>query len=416
MRNIFDQYDQLENKLTHALVCSLNEDKSLLKPFLQWLGVKDMPTLKEIGITEQNLPGDWLESSSISEDQGLPDACIYDKNEWAVIVESKIQSPISKNQLERHIKSMARKGYPRPYLVLFSVDKPTEAEQKIIHCHKEWKDIYAWFASQANKSVWAKHFSEYVEIFEAKSIESEYEIRGTLTMFNGFHFDKENPYTYNEGKRLIRLIRDEFRENKKLFKELALDCNTGAGRKAITKGHDGTVWGYFPLKINAGKTFTEHPHATFEIQPTESSVAITIPNSLKRNTKKCLKEIEIDNFKNVIGQIIKNLAPVYQKVPSCNSMLYLIQRHYPSQRSNPIQDGFIEIDLRSIVDVKHKSIKYQPMWLEAIYQILINKRANIQFGMAISFPHTEEKMQTKEAVIIMADTWIALKEFLEVFI
>ena len=35
MRNIFDQYSQPENKLTHSLVSCLYEDKHLLNSFLK---------------------------------------------------------------------------------------------------------------------------------------------------------------------------------------------------------------------------------------------------------------------------------------------------------------------------------------------------------------------------------------------
>ena len=38
MRNIFDQYSQLKNKLPHVLGCDLSPDRSLLRTILDWLG------------------------------------------------------------------------------------------------------------------------------------------------------------------------------------------------------------------------------------------------------------------------------------------------------------------------------------------------------------------------------------------
>lgn len=35
MRNVFDQYDQPENRVTHALMSALHEDAKLLKAFLR---------------------------------------------------------------------------------------------------------------------------------------------------------------------------------------------------------------------------------------------------------------------------------------------------------------------------------------------------------------------------------------------
>lgn len=37
MRNLFDQFSQNENKLTHALVSALHEDRVLLKAFVRWV-------------------------------------------------------------------------------------------------------------------------------------------------------------------------------------------------------------------------------------------------------------------------------------------------------------------------------------------------------------------------------------------
>ena len=57
MRNIFDQYDQQENRLTHALICTLTNDKGLILPFLRWLKCKNIPPLKNIHIGQQQPPG-----------------------------------------------------------------------------------------------------------------------------------------------------------------------------------------------------------------------------------------------------------------------------------------------------------------------------------------------------------------------
>ncbi len=43
MRNVFDQYTQAENQLTHALACSLHEDQALLREFVRWLRGQEAP-------------------------------------------------------------------------------------------------------------------------------------------------------------------------------------------------------------------------------------------------------------------------------------------------------------------------------------------------------------------------------------
>ena len=77
MRNVFDQYTQPENKLTHALVCTLDNDRFLLRPFLRCAGADDVPQSSKLRITEQQVPGESV-SGDEGEDSGLPDACVFD--------------------------------------------------------------------------------------------------------------------------------------------------------------------------------------------------------------------------------------------------------------------------------------------------------------------------------------------------
>ena len=53
MRNVFDQYDQPENKLTHALFCALNNDRKLIVPFLRWLGIAEHPPASKLKVAQQ---------------------------------------------------------------------------------------------------------------------------------------------------------------------------------------------------------------------------------------------------------------------------------------------------------------------------------------------------------------------------
>jgi hypothetical protein len=92
MRNIFDQYSQPENRLTHALVSALAADRNLLMAFVKWITGQRPPT-RRLTIVEQNLPGEE-DANETDEASGssLPDAWIHDGESWAVIIESKIES------------------------------------------------------------------------------------------------------------------------------------------------------------------------------------------------------------------------------------------------------------------------------------------------------------------------------------
>ncbi len=77
MRNIFDQYEQPENRLTHALVTVLDQDRSLLSPFLKWLGIADSPKPQALRMTQQQVPGTVLDDADEVEQKGLPDAAVF---------------------------------------------------------------------------------------------------------------------------------------------------------------------------------------------------------------------------------------------------------------------------------------------------------------------------------------------------
>jgi len=80
MRNIFDQYTQPENRLTHALVSSIAHDQYLLREFLKWTTGHAFAKKETIYVIEQSLPDQLEESEDEAIRKGLPDACIYTEN------------------------------------------------------------------------------------------------------------------------------------------------------------------------------------------------------------------------------------------------------------------------------------------------------------------------------------------------
>ena len=114
IRNVFDQYDQPENKLTHSLMSCLNEDRELLKIFLNAFRPNfiDNKKIKKICVNEQTLPEEQIsDQEEIEVDEkkkGLPDGIIYDdgegvpdgiiyddKDRKCIIIESKIELKLS---------------------------------------------------------------------------------------------------------------------------------------------------------------------------------------------------------------------------------------------------------------------------------------------------------------------------------
>lgn len=409
LRNVFDQYDQAENKLTHALMSALHYDSKLIRPFLGFLKVNNIPPLKDINIGVQSLPGQD-QSSNHKKHDSVPDAYFCDNESWAVIIESKVQARILNNQLRRHQRKANNYGYDDNVVIVISVNPPKRRLSGVIYV--TWKSVYKWFVARIEKSSWARHFVNYMEIYESKMLAQDYNIKGTITMFSGFHFSKEVPYTYREGKRQIKVLGEEFRKNKRLIKGLGIDPE-GDGRPAITRGGDGAVWDFIPLKFAKGVAFTSYPHATFGIGSKVSIIAITVPHGIKGGFKNKLKNIGVDGFKDLLERVEKNLRRPVKKAPGTKPLVYVIQRHYKSQRSSPETDGRIEVDLRTLVDIPNSTMKHQPMWAEAMYSILINKKTNIQFGIEPRFPYTAKCMRSEKAIEVMIDAWIAMKPLIE---
>ena len=235
MRNLFDQYDQPENRLTHALFATLDRHRPYLRPFLRHLGVPDIPPVKSLRITEQQVPGmqevDAEELDARERDtRGLPDACVFTDEGWAVLFECKVQAPVKADQLRRHRKTAIRHGFDSPHVVVIAVEETTRTTAKGT-ITVTWRDVYRWFNKRAHEP-WARELVHYMRTFERKMLAKDYEIRGTITVFDGLRFNAENPYTYREGKRLIRLLGDQLRTRKELHK-IGVDPE-GEGRPAIT--------------------------------------------------------------------------------------------------------------------------------------------------------------------------------------
>jgi len=404
MRNLFDQYNQPENKLTHALVCALQEDPKLIRHFLHWLGARGIPLTRQIKIIQQQIPG--VPISGREEESGsLPDACFYDDAGWTVLIESKVQAGIGVKQLKRHVRTAQRCGYDKPQVILISVDSPKEALPKGT-LKIEWRKVYEWFHRYSARSNWARKFVDYMHVFESKMIAQDYQIRGTLTMFDGLHFDEENPYTYSEGKRLIRLLGDELQKHPRLRK-LGVDPK-GQRRPAITGSGQIEIWDFLPLTVSRNAAqFTHFPHLTLSLKPQTAIAAITVPNGVKGGFRTKLQEMGPKGFRELIADIEKRLRPLVRQT-NAKPVVYVVQRHFPSQRSRGVDDARLDADLRTLAGDSRGGVKKQPHWVDAIYNVLSDKRSNIQLGIQVHFGYECKELRSKKAVDLFVGCWIAM--------
>lgn len=410
MRNLFDQYFQPENRLTHALVCTLDADRALVRPFLEWAGARGIPPVRHLRITEQQVPGE-RGSGDEEEGRGLPDACIFSDDGWALLVEAKVQANVSSDQLRRHVATARRYGFENPFLLLISVDDPP-SRMPDRAAHRAWRDVYSWFRDRATASPWARTFTTYLEAFEARMIALDYSIRGTLTMFDGLRFDEDNPYMYREGKRLIRLLGDELQKRKDLRK-LGVDPR-GARRDAITGRSGKGVWDFLPLKAARGASnFTAFPHLTVSLRQDEAEAAITIPNGVRGGFRTRLRQVGEAGFLDLLTKIEKQVRPILRRSKGSKALVYALQRHFRSQRSGGETDARVEADLRTMLAGSRREAKYQPEWVRAIYEVATRKRSNVQMGFVIRFRYSCPILRSPAAVDLFAEAWTAMSPIID---
>jgi hypothetical protein len=406
LRNVFDQYEQPENRLTHALATVLYQERRLIRPFLRWLGIREIPKARKLMVAEQQVPGALQDINEEINESGLPDISIYDDVGFAVLVESKVQACINLKQLEKHRKTAKRRGYKLPWLVLVSVEKPScKLRDRTIAV--AWQDLYAWFNKQDRKLHWPIQLVSYMQVFERKMLSNDYQIKGTITVFDGLRFDDANPYTYREGKRQLRLLADILQKRRDLEKAIGIDP-TGERRPAITGKGGNAVWDFIPLKKARNMPFTSYPHLTISIHRKQVLAAVTVPNGIKGGFRQKLRTEGPDGFLEVIHDLERRLRPVVRRSKGAKPMIYASQRHFRTQKSAAVVDAHLEADLRTAFTTKVTGVRHQPQWIDAIYEVLVNKRSNIQLGVEVLFRYTCPRVRSLEIVELFADTWKAL--------
>lgn len=279
MRNVFDRYSQPENRLTHALACTLEADRSLICPFLKWAGIEAVPAEARLQITQQQVPGVPVSGEENDGNRrGISDACIFVPDGWAVLIEARVQAGVSIDQVCRHAETARRNGFAQGHILLLSANPlPPGAPERTTW--RPWRDAYQWFRQRAGGSSPARTLTQYIALLEARMIAREYGIRGTITMFDGLRFDEENPFTHASARRAIRLLGDELQKLPDLH-AIGVDP-TGERRPSISWSDEWGVWDFLPLAVARGAAFTAFPHCTLALRPNLAAAAITIPHAVK---------------------------------------------------------------------------------------------------------------------------------------
>ena len=409
MRNIFDQYSQPENRLTHSLATVLHQDRKLLSDFLKKFGPRTFPSVHKLKIIEQSIPGRIELAEGESLRRGLPDAVIFDDAGWALVIESKINDTLKKEQLNRHFKTIRKCGFENVAGLAITRDKSKSdfEDWKLI----SWKDVYSWGSQQKSNSQWAKFMVDYFNVAETKMADDGYLKEGTITEFSGISFD---PYTYLEGKRVLRLLTQKLRDNRRFVNQMGLDASEG--RSSITE--QARLWDFLRFKLPDGVdlAFHDFPHCTVGIGPEVAEAMITFPHGM---STKLRKRLHRDSFEEFAGRLQKACTAVTRSLPEINAYSPIVrvqQRRYKTQRSVPFVDGKVEFDLRTILGERDPHfgprIKPQKQWAQGAYELLRNKKSNIQFQIGAMFLYNQsDELNDKTADRYFANVFKALRPF-----
>ena len=406
MRNLFDQYNQPENRLNHALLISLDEDRALLSRFIKWATGKPAPaSASRLQVLEQTLPGEEeLQEQDESERRGLPDGCIHDENGWALLIESKVASSLDQRQLRSHRRSAGNHGISSVNLLALVVEgKPID--DVVV---KRWTDLYKWLKGQHRDSYWAKQLISYMEVLEAKLPNEGYLKKGALTVFTGIPFGRETPYSYREAKRLIRLAMDGLRVHEALRKDLGADLKR-KGRTAI-KGKDAAgVWDIFWLE-NA-KAFTEVPHLNFSILNDRIEAMVIVPDKIGPRFRRRLLEGGWDAFQAVFAEVLECFDARFKNVDGAVPWVTVLQRHSLHRGAEPIVDAQLKFDLHTAF-AGAKSVKPQHEWLRVAYDALSEKKSNIEFDVGVIFRYEQcPNLNSPEILNLISSAWLSCKPF-----
>lgn len=407
MRNLFDQYTQPENRLTHALAVCLDQDRGLLNGFIAWAGAKSPRRAKDLLLIEQSLPGDPPESESEAERKGLPDIVVHDNDRWCLLVESKVQASLTEDQLRRHAQTLRRRGFETIHRVALT-KSGVQAPKGTLAI--TWSGLYEWLGMAGQRGEWSERLRAYLRAAEVRLAQEEYLTEGTLTMFDGFPFSDSNPYTYGEAKRLLNLALDELRSDRTL---LAMGIDPKApGRIAITGRGGRAVWNFLSLSDRPKRgAFTGYPHLTLAVHADHLEVAITIPNGVIRPVRQRLIDLRADGIIDINAKILRRARKLIARGAWVEA--FAIQRHYLSQRSLPITDAMLTFRLETSQPRSKGRVKHQSEWIELFAAMPRLKRSNVQFQYRVHLPWGTKGLNTRESLQMIVDSWIAMQPLLD---
>jgi hypothetical protein len=392
IRNLFDQYRQPENRLTHALAQILARDQHLTRDFVR-VAVGVDPPDGLLSLSCQAAPGD-LQPPPDEEDverHGIPDLWIWSEaHGWAVLCESKVTAAPTREQLTRHVVTARRRGFKAVRLLVITADelRPGAVARRIAGvpvAWTSWSRLYAFLAARAHAGYLVPEFLNYLHVVEGQLMAEGHDTP-PLTTFTGIPFGADHPYTEPEAKVVLRALMIEFR--RRLAASPVLRINPSIRRGAPTG-----AWDVVGFKFaRSDLSFNKHVHLSLGIASNHVRLALILP---RRESSGCwtrIRRVSQEQLKDTLAAVAERLRPVRRQLtrdvwePQLN--LRLLQRHFYAQRMGTIDgDMKFDVDTLSKRSQKPTAVKTVPAWLEAFHTVLAQTaRANFELALMAEYP------------------------------
>jgi hypothetical protein len=373
---IYDQYENAENRLTHALLHTIGSSNSLFRRFLKEL-MRIPPGLitGRFEISTQKIPLSHGDRDP-EEVESIPDAWIVDgssQTRIGIAVEVKDRkNSVNLSQLRKHVNRI--KNYRSRYLLVITPDlkrpqniaeffKSDDVDSKVTWL--SWGKIYVWL-----KKVPAAVNSR--EGFLIDSLLEFLERRREVLGFQGISFSGR--FNVIEAKDILNA---EMEELAPFVEELYIGLNRR--RPAITTFSQDGVWDCF----GSGDGFTKDLHFTFGINENQHDIDLVVPNSARKAWARLKKVFSSENDLERLLSILKNLR---DGVP--HLYMEFNQRHFVAPKFG-VRDGFLEFNIDTMGAPFRKmnsETKEFPVWIDAISAAVTRKRnINGQFMIKARF-------------------------------
>jgi len=399
IRNIFDQYDQPENRLTHALVQVLVRDETLARRFIaRFVPGLSVPATHKFCFSCQRFPEQEGEPEERSEEQeaegyGIPDFWVYGKSDgdeprWAVFCECKVTADLRADQLKNHASTAQKLDFPLLHLLTIT---PTRAGPEafgllppLVHASPvAWFEVYEFIHGYRDRD-YARDFLDYMHIVEDQLICKGKAVE-PLTKFLGIPFDSNHEFVELSARSHLRALMRELRP--RLEASDALPISREIARKPITGPWD--VVGFRFAAPN--EVFTEHPHITVFVEPEGCGIQLTLPNNAKTGYWRRMRKRGSDELLRVFREVAERIGPqrpLPQGFWEPSLGVYLEQVHFYARR-RPTSDGKLTFDLNAILsDQPQANVRPVSAWLSTLSCMLpATTQANFELALKVKYPY-----------------------------